>query len=515
MEKYVFFIGGTGARVFRAFLHLCASGVICSQEPVQTVILDVDGQNGDIAETVTLYNSYQWNYEQIHAQEVQRVLNILSESRRNRWGAFRPFASEVRLLDHGTVHFLDAIRGTLSKINLKNVVNPVGNNERVLEWFYTKNEREQELDDGFFAHPNIGSIFFRALGSHFDTLTKQVCASIRRDQDVSVTIVGSMFGGTGAAGIPSILRFLEESCAKEKLTPGQRKLLHINAVLVTPYFKLRPPVGSNIPVNSDTFYGNTRSALEFYGMRYRNRFERMYMAGQNTLEYVSDKYADKGSKQHNKPHVVELIAALAVKDSWILRENVDRGEIQEMILRSKGKEPMFGWSTLDDELSGMADMLRTQFLIKTDISPCANDKFNGNGKTWYSSFRMGNEGSKVKLLTQYTDAFLDWMYHIQRRYDDADNGQMIHDERITLAGSPLADLLSDDPAKQEKARKDFSHLIDIGHDFTQAQTVSYKKNMPKKIMLDFAMLSGREKELAKLGTIGLFIRLFQFVSEKA
>ena len=102
MEKYVFFIGGSGARVFRAFIHLCASGVMYSQEPIQTVMLDVDGQNGDIADAVTLHKLYQWNYEQIHEQDVQNILNILSQNRRSGWDTFRPFSSEVRLLSQGS-----------------------------------------------------------------------------------------------------------------------------------------------------------------------------------------------------------------------------------------------------------------------------------------------------------------------------------------------------------------------------------------------------------------------------
>ena len=509
MEKYVFFIGGSGARVFRAFIHLCASGVIYSQEPVHAVILDVDGQNGDIADAITLHKLYQWNYDQIHNQEVQGVLNILSQNRKNSWDSFRPFSSEIRLASQGSGNFLDSMRGTNRITNLVNDINPMGDNARVLKWFYTKDEREQPLDDGFFAHPNIGSIYFLALGGRFVELTKQICASIRRGQEISVTIVGSMFGGTGAAGIPGIMRILEEACNREGFVREQIDLLHMSAVLVTPYFKVRPPIGGNIHINSDTFYGNTKSALNFYSMRYRNRFERMYLVGQDTLEYVSKEYADGGSGQRNKPHIVELTAALAVKDSWIPQENASNGKIQELIFHTKGKEPVFGWTTLDEELFRLADMLRVQFLVKTEIAPCADGEFHGT--PWYSRFKMENEDPKVKLLTQYTDAFLEWMNQIQQRYDNTDSGQLIPDERITLVGPPLADLFGPD---KEKARNNFIKLIDRGHDSTQAQTVSYKKNRPDRIMLDVAMVGGREKGLTKLGTIGLFIRLYHILSEK-
>lgn len=41
MKNYVLFIGGTGARVYRSFLHLCAAGVVQSGT-ITTLLLDAD-----------------------------------------------------------------------------------------------------------------------------------------------------------------------------------------------------------------------------------------------------------------------------------------------------------------------------------------------------------------------------------------------------------------------------------------------------------------------------------------
>ena len=106
------------------------------------------------------------------------------------------------------------------------------------------------------------------------------------------------------------------------------------------------------------------------------------------------------------------------------------------------------------------------------------------------------------------------MYKIQYRYDNTDSEHLILDERITLAGAPLANLLAADPRMKEKARKDFINLINRGYDSTQAQTVSYRKNRPDRIMLDVSMVGGKEKGLTKLGALGLFIRLYHILSEK-
>ena len=88
--------------------------------------------------------------------------------------------------------------------------------------------------------------------------------------------------------------------------------------------------------------------------------------------------------------------------------------------------------------------------------------------------------------------------------------------KITLAGTPLADYLSNDPARQNRARKEFGTLIDIGSGTTQAQNVSYVRNKVSNILVDLGLFGfgGREKELTKLKATGLFIRLYFMLREK-
>ena len=482
------------------------------------MIVDVDAQNGDIAEALTLYGQYQANYETIHRLDVQNALNALSDHRRGggRWEAFRPFYTKIPLSSEGGSNILARMRGGNHIINLETMTQPAGDNFRALRWFYTKRECEQALDDGFFAHPNIGSIFFLRMGNLFESFTNQICADVREGKEVSVSIVGSMFGGTGAAGIPSILRILEDACRTAGFAEDQRRRLHMNAVLVTPYFKVRAPKGSNIHINSDTFFGNTKSALEFYGMRYRNRFERLYLVGQNDLEYVSGSYEDGGIAQRNKPHIVELIAALGVKDSWSVPENGSGNGIRELILQNNGNDALFGWDSLDEELFYMAHMVRTQFLLKAYIVPAVAE--GGSSSAWFATFGMLNEQSALEPMAQYMDSFLNWIYEIQHRYSETSVSQKVMDGRITLCGLPLAGLLSSDVRDRENAKDNFKDLIDKGHDFTQAQSVNYRRNQPERIINDlglFGLFDRDAKRLASLKSTGLFIQLFHDANRRA
>ena len=59
MTTYVFFIGGTGARVLRSLTMLLASGVsIGENNKIIPIIIDYDAENGDLLRSLELLESY-------------------------------------------------------------------------------------------------------------------------------------------------------------------------------------------------------------------------------------------------------------------------------------------------------------------------------------------------------------------------------------------------------------------------------------------------------------------------
>ena len=59
MTTYVFFIGGTGARVLRSLTMLMASGAsINPGDKIVPIIIDYDLQNGDLEKAKDLLNRY-------------------------------------------------------------------------------------------------------------------------------------------------------------------------------------------------------------------------------------------------------------------------------------------------------------------------------------------------------------------------------------------------------------------------------------------------------------------------
>ena len=400
MKHYVFFIGGTGARVLTSFLHICASGMVRMDDTVRLMMLDADTENGACRNAMGLYRIYHTNYTRFHSPEITKALGKDTS---------QAFYTDLELPDN-----------VVTPVNTKTATLDLATADRggkkALEWFYTKEEREQNLSRGFYAHPNIGCIYFQDLDKKLSDYTRQIRDAVSKGEDTRVVIVGSMFGGTGAAGTPSVLKLIQRACLDGGLTKEQiRQRLHFCGVLVTPYFKVVDVLdkkdsfgGGNIHINSNTFFNNTQAALNYYGFRFAEDFENIYLVGQNGLQLVNSDYVDGGREQENKPHVVELIAAMSVKNFLQQTERGDGAlQVYSQILDVEAKKPIFGWDTLDPDLGYVADMLRTQALLKVTFGPYA-DKPRGLGRpTWYQAFRMNQAGRKEELsfLMQYTDYF--------------------------------------------------------------------------------------------------------------
>jgi hypothetical protein len=73
----------------------------------------------------------------------------------------------------------------------------------LMDCLYLPEERTQKLDKGFRAHPSVGAAVLLSQTLEAEQFWQNVSASIRAAReayDVKIFLVGSIFGGTGAAG---------------------------------------------------------------------------------------------------------------------------------------------------------------------------------------------------------------------------------------------------------------------------------------------------------------------------
>ena len=205
IKNYLIGIGGTGARVIESVLHLCAAGF--GPDTLGIFLIDPDQANMNLSRTKQLLTQYKdaasrW---QDHGDSA---------------GGARPFRTRITSADDPVWTIFEKKGQTLASfINLQNMQQSQEDAKRSMGYLasalFTQAELETPLDRGFRGHPSIGSVVIanaEAAGGS-DAPGMVPAAGLERFwQDIGecqqgearVFLVGSVFGGTGAAGVPTL-----------------------------------------------------------------------------------------------------------------------------------------------------------------------------------------------------------------------------------------------------------------------------------------------------------------------
>jgi hypothetical protein len=301
MKLFVFGIGGTGSRVVEALTYLLASGVPLSDsggQPVKLIpiLLDTDAGNKDTLDCVGALELYRTLYSQLDS--------------RSRGGFFSTGIEPLVLEEHQA----QGIKSSTFRLNYQGVENEtfrkfigydkIGNFETkcMIEALYSEDNLKSVLTGGFLGNPNVGAVVL----SGFKRSAEFRLFNTRFSPGDRIFIVSSIFGGTGAAGLPWLVKSLR-SGDSETGTTGAFRNAAIGALNVLPYFKVQEDSKSRI--DSSTFVTKTKAALSYYSEHVR---------GLNAVYYISDTAQavypnhESGEKQKNDAHFLELLGALSV-----------------------------------------------------------------------------------------------------------------------------------------------------------------------------------------------------------
>jgi len=311
-KLFLFGIGGTGERVIKSLTFLLASGVKSKFSEIVPIIIDPDRAGGDFNRTNKLLEDY---------QKIQRELTDFDGCHFFSTSVLK--LSEVNSAKRGSLNIIDSFRPEVERTQnekFKDFIdyrNLDTNNKWLTSLLFSEENLESSLYQGFMGNPNIGCV---VLNQFTKSKTFEAFAS-NFEQDDRIFIISSIFGGTGAAGFPLLLKNIREG----KVNGQQYSFLQnalIGAITVQPYFKVSNDDKSKI--DSKGFISKTKAALHYY---HRN------VTGDdqvNVLYYIGDsvtnEYDNKegGSEQENDAHFVELASALAVIDFM----NTDKGHFQ-------------------------------------------------------------------------------------------------------------------------------------------------------------------------------------------
>lgn len=307
-KLYIFAIGGTGSRVLRSLTMLLASGVRLGNDisEIVPIIIDPDRQNGDLTRTVALLNNY------------MAIQSHLSFNDKNKSTFFR-----VKVIP-ALPNFILPIRDTDDRkfSSFLNLPSMSEENQAMMHMLFSEKNLESSMNVGFKGNPNVGSVVLNQIA---DSAEFSNLANTFQNGD-RIFVISSIFGGTGAAGFPLLVKTLRSNTS----IPNYNLINNaaIGAVTVLPYFKVKQDEESEI--DSSSFISKAKSALAYYEKNIinNNDVDALYTLGDD--QKTTYENHEGMAAQINDAHFIEFLAATAIVDFSNLAINHSVGNTQNL-----------------------------------------------------------------------------------------------------------------------------------------------------------------------------------------
>lgn len=402
---FVFGIGGTGARVLKSLAMVLASGIKAGEFDVVPILIDPHKDLKELNDCKILLKLYADLSNRIY----DKSTNIGDGFFRTKVSTLKSLATDSGLKDDFEFderqdlpfgQFLE-----LTKLQENNTTNDL------INLLFAKENLNKPLSEGFKGNPNIGSIVLNSLkdGSGFKAFESAF------GNDDRIFIISSIFGGTGAAGFPLLLKNFRNH---SKTVIKQCK---IGALTVMPYFKLAEPqkikneltndehLSSDI--DSNNFMTKTKAALTYY---IRPEFANLY----NALYYIADPdkqnkpYENNEKKQPNKAHYIELLGALSVID-FATKDFTTTGEVFEYCLK-KDDVRTVDFTNIGDSTRKLIGKNFVNLYILTKLHDVNQKKQNlpFNKTNNFNSLFKKERVFFEDLSTFFDDYYLKWLHEL-------------------------------------------------------------------------------------------------------
>ena len=417
MGYYAIGIGGTGSKCLESLIHLAAAGMMPDlKKELYVLFVDPDKANGSLARAVTTLECYKtfFNNQQLA----------------------QPHLLQTKIDSVATPIFSPFDEGDDDKPRLEGFFNYAGlklANDGAADLFevlYSEKERTTRLHEGFRGHPSIGAAVMAQTVLGGDEPWKTFQAKVAKDPDAKIFLAGSIFGGTGASGFPTIAKLIK-SGLKAKPTGAQ-----IGGALILPYFTFIDDGDTELKANAEHFLMNTQAALEYYQRWNKDLvYNAIYLIGDDSQVQLKN-FSLGGKAQQNAQHFIELYAALAAIHFFGNDGTADGGAQYFRLDRSN--KP-FNWADLPDGNGGVDIQSKLRQLYRFSIAyldvykPMLDNidrgQVSGNDAPWYIDFFERNTPNRISLndvktkaslnsVKNYCEDFLMWFANIQHSKDD-------------------------------------------------------------------------------------------------
>ena len=410
MGYYFISVGGSGARVLESLTHLCVAGLLPNKERqghLYAMSIDPDTANGNLKRT-------------------ERLLGCLDDFQGIKVGGRTPLLKTPLRLSKPFVWSPAKLGWNLDDTifyhNSKG--KPIG---RLYESLYTAMERTTVLDEGFRGRPSIGAAVMGlkaaadvAGDTAWGNLVSAVQSDVKTGGQARIFLAGSVFGGTGAAGLPTVARLLRERFSKQ-CDEGK---VRIGGALMLPYFAFAPNAAqkksSGLFASSDNFLTNTKAALRYYADTGGSGYDSMYFVGADADNMTHiENFSVGAASQRNNAHIAELFAAMAALHFY----RGVRG--QHCYCISRNQDDAFEWADLPDvEMEDgtrvsvhdrLVQFVRFIFAYLHIIKPVwpklVAGEEDAHNYPWYKDFCQGLDMGTPEVggFEQYAEGFALWL----------------------------------------------------------------------------------------------------------
>lgn len=416
MSVYIIAIGGTGAKFVEAISHMAAAGLYSQgeqTEKIEILFVDPDKGNGSLKASNSSVRLYQNCAKTIDCGVKENPNWMQAEVSLFQEGLWSPFKDQekFRLRD---VFKYDDYDDDDEKENVRHL----------FDVLYTSEERDLDLKEGFRGRPAIGAGIMAKLAqdeASKDSLGKlitQIADEYSHDPSnpPKVFLCGSIFGGTGASGFPTLGRLI----ANELESRGDLlSKIKLGGLLILPYFRFSSPGQTDkekIYAKSEEFILKTEAALRYYGSQ-DLKFDSVYLLGMPTMTNV-EHFSIGGASQRNQPHVLELYASLALKDFMFTAKPPNK----QVILLSRAKPNLITWEDIPEKeevRKKITDSVRFAYIwlsvIVPDLEYAKIDKTKMRdvhfaGKFYDSStIKDSSEWDKISAIKNWSETYLKWL----------------------------------------------------------------------------------------------------------
>ena len=241
MKLFIFAIGGTGSRVLKSMIMLCAAGVRpvdANGKPLQDVelvpiIIDPHKSNADLKRTERLLSAYGTIREKLYGKNANANGFFATKI-----SSLKEVVSSTQVpLDDSFIFNLAAVENYKFRdfISYNTMNEP---NQALTSLLFADYQLENKMSIGFVGSPNIGSV---ALNSIKDSNEFKAFANVFADGD-RIFFISSIFRGTGAAGFPIIVKNIRQAKNIDAKNKAFLQRAPIGGLTVLPYFSLMESV---------------------------------------------------------------------------------------------------------------------------------------------------------------------------------------------------------------------------------------------------------------------------------